>query len=126
VNGKLVSVRRVLYEAKYGPIPEGKVVAVTCECPKCIRHFHLETIADVSRRVVSRGAYDQKVHGRRVALGRRRNSDVSDEVVAEIRASTETHAALARRMNLSESYICAIRLGRSRKDYSNPFAGLGA
>lgn len=48
------------------------------------------------------------------------------EDVQEIRASDEPRDVLAARKKISETYVQQIRSGQVWRDFSNPFAGLGA
>lgn len=127
-NGrKYVNVRRFLYEQTTGPIPQGMLIAVTCECKRCLRHVAPMTTQQVRQKVADQGVYAPAIHGPKVAAGwRRAGVKHPEDVIREIRASDESGAALARRLNVSESHVSKIRRGAARKDYSNPFAGLGA
>ena len=51
---------------------------------------------------------------------------LTDEQVAEIRASDEPETKLGPKYGVHRSYIGRIHRGTGRKDYRNPFAGLGA
>lgn len=126
VNRKSVNVRRRHYELTVGPIPAGKVVSVTCECPRCIRHVEPQTTSQVSRRVAASGVFSTPAHAAKVAAGRRKNSKFSDKVFQEIRASDEPATVLAERLGMNHSYLCRARRGIQRKEYSSPWAGLGS
>jgi hypothetical protein len=126
MKGKTYSVRRVLWEAKNGPVPAGKLLGVTCECPTCVKHVAPQTHSEIAHRRVARGGLTGDVHGRKVARGRRAISRWKDEDIAELRTTTEDITKVAARLGMNHSYACSIARGDQRKDFSNPFAGLGA
>ena len=128
-EGKMQLVRRVLREKEHGPIPKGMVLRVTCGNTRCLTAEHVK--------LMTRGAMAKSLGGavmggrvRTVAIAKawhsRPDTVLSWPLVNELRASTETGAQLARRTGLSKSIISKVRLHRTWKVYSSPFAGLGA
>lgn len=127
IDRKTYNARRRYYELTVGPIPEGMVLAVTCECQRCMRHMEPQTVSQVIQRVVARGTFSAAVHGAKVAAARRKTSRYSDALISEIRASDEPSRVLAERLGMNESYLSRVRRGLQRRHASgNPFAGLGA
>ncbi len=92
---------RVYYEERYGPIPDGLFLDHLCRQHACVNPDHLEAVAP-------------RQNSRRSSLARLGMDDV-----LAIRASTDSHAALARRFSISETAIRDIRTGRTWKDLSN-------
>lgn len=43
-EGRMVGVHRVVYEAAYGPIPDGLVIDHLCRNPSCVNPLHLEAV----------------------------------------------------------------------------------
>jgi hypothetical protein len=127
VDKKTVNLRRKHYELTVGPIPAGMVVAVTCECQRCIRHVQPMTTSDVCQRHAARGAYTSLTAQAKIAAAKRKNSRYSQELIQQIRASDEPGHILAARFQMTETYLSQIRRGRQRKDYTgNPFLAMVA
>lgn len=123
-KGKNINARRRYYELKVGPIPEGMVVAVTCECQRCMRHIEAQTPGQVRQRVAATGVYSAAVHGPKIAAGRRKKSKYSEALIDEIRSSDEPQQSLADRVGMPLSYLKKIQRGVQRRRLDNPFAGL--
>lgn len=51
-NGRKVQLHRVIYEEKYGPIPNGKEVHHTCENKSCINIEHLVALTKDEHRKI--------------------------------------------------------------------------
>lgn len=97
---------RVSWEIHNGPIPMGLCVLHTCDNPPCCNpaHLFLGTRHDNVRDM------DQK--GRRGGCGStNKNSKLTEDVVREIRRSTETSAALARRFGVHNATVHRARFG---------------
>lgn len=90
---------RFSYEVHKGQIPEGFVVAHTCDNPKCVNPDHLfictqtENIAD--REDKGRGNWNVR-HD-------------SDYLQSEILSSTESDSTLAKRLNCSRAHVWKIK-----------------
>ena len=129
VDGRQVLTRRVIVELDSGPIARGKIVRCTCETPLCVAREHLivTTYRAVATECGRRGLMSGPVRGARIAASKRcsEKAKLTAEAVREIRASTSTGVALARRYKVSESTVSRIRLGRMWREFvGNPWAGL--
>lgn len=60
------------------------------------------------------------------AMARRATSRITDDMVREIRSSSDSLDVLAGRYGISRSYVYQLRRMTARADYSSPFAGLAA
>lgn len=124
-EGETFYVRRVLYEHHAGkPPPNGRGIAVTCGCKRCVRHIKPLTKSQIGRRAGAN--YGGPAHAARVAAGRRRNVKLSEEGVRDIRASADPKAVLAQRWGVIPEYVTRIQSGKARREHNSPFAGLGA
>lgn len=122
VDGKPKPVRRVLWEAKHGPIPEGMKVVSTCGCSLCIHHLGLRTRGEILERYFAKANNTARIA--KIAAARRRNSELSDAAVRQIREEESTGREAAAKHGISFSYASAIRLGKARRELSSPWAGL--
>jgi hypothetical protein len=105
----------------------------TCRCDlapnDCINPDHLRNytrgqVLEVSNR-------DNKAaHLERAAKTKRARRALSDrmtmQLAREIRSSSESGAAIARRLNLGADYVRQIRRGTMWREVVSPWAGLGA
>lgn len=107
IGGKPHYTHRLSYELHHGPIPEGKLVMHLCDNPPCINADHLRLGTDADN------VADMDRKGRRRTVSRTGTTHYrtrfSDADVLAIRASKETHAALARYYGVSDGTIAAIR-----------------
>jgi hypothetical protein len=126
VNGRVLSVRRALYEAMHGPVPADREVAATCETRKCVIHAEPQTHSRIGRRVAKTGVYANPVRCANLANSKRTGSRLDAEKVADIRYGGETLLAVAQRYGITEGYASRIRRNLNWKEYGSPFAGLGA
>jgi hypothetical protein len=126
--GKRHPARRLARQFADGKeVPADKVVTSTCGNLACISPecSVITTNAMAHKMAAARGDYRNAERDRRMALSKRAQSTISDELVERIRAADNGRKA-ADETGVSYSHAKAIRAGRSRKDYSSPFAGLGA
>jgi hypothetical protein len=121
-DGKTVAVRRYIYDATQKRALRRKECAVTtCDTFGCV---HPNCIVRASRSSRQKGRKQSADHTLAITQAMRARSKYSDEVVVTIRTSDEPPRVLSERFGMDESYAAAIRAGKVRKDYSNPFAGL--
>lgn len=115
-GSRTVSAHRVSYVLHYGQIPNGLIVMHKCDNPGCVNPEHLML-----------GTHKANIHdmirkGRRIIvapLGIENGKAVLNEtMVREIRASTEPHAVIARRLGVSSGAVRGVRNGRTWKHIS--------
>lgn len=128
IGGKVLLVRRVAYEEAHGPIPAGKNIVPICGDPRCVNPKHQKqmTFAEVGRLAAKNGAYSNPARGKAISEAIAHRRKLSPEAIAEIKASDTPSRELAAKFGVNKSLIPRIRRGDSHKDYSNPWAGLGA
>lgn len=109
---KMVLAHRLSYELHHGPIPEGMVVMHKCDVPACVNPDHLEvgTYQDNALDAIRKGRH-HVVPKLRGGEGNKR-AVLTPEIVREIRQSSESHAALARRYGVGKTTIRSVRSGR--------------
>lgn len=115
--GRLTLQQRQLYahrwtwEQAFGAIPEGLCVCHHCDNPSCINLDHLfvgthaDNMADRQQKGRSRGG---GAHGAAQHLAK-----LTDDQVREIRESTESQTALAKRYGVSQGTISNIVLRKT-------------
>jgi hypothetical protein len=123
-------VRHLVYMLRHvRPLPRGLVLIPRCRNQRCVAPWHIQarTKAQAARLHAQAGAYrvfSAAPHRAKIAIGRRRNSKLSDAAVAEVRHSSEAARVLARRHGISTTYVYQLRRGEFRRDYSSPWQGL--
>ena len=129
VGPKMIAVRRVVASLK-GLNIEGKVVTSTCGDKRCVCPDH--AIAVTKKRmadlIVERTGHPYKLARRKKISDTARASrgKLTAEQAQEIRESSETLKVVAERMGIAKGTAQRIRAGEAWKNYSSPFAGLGA
>lgn len=128
IDRKKVNIRRLVLEEAGIPLVKGAMLGCSCGESKCIDLAHIvqRTRAQHGKYFGKRGAYSGPLKIAKMAATKRARSKLDDEKVAEIRASTESAMALSARYGVAASYVQSIRIGKLWKNYSSPFAGLGA
>ena len=129
IDGASQAVRRAILTDS--GVTMGRYVAVVrclepmCVSPGCVSKV---TRADVARQSHKhRGAQFSLTRRKRISdKARERWGKLTIEKVREIAASTESERVLAERYGVTRSLIGGIRRGDKWRDYTNPFAGLGA
>lgn len=122
------AVRRLAYELAYGPLDPGELVTVTCGCSMCLEKTHLKKTnkAEVTAISNARPATQLKRSASLAKTNRLRLGKITMAIAREIRESDKSGLDLAAELNVSQSLISCVRKNKSWRDYSNPFAGLGA
>jgi hypothetical protein len=125
VNGKSQAVRRVLWEEAKGPIPDGRVLRLTCGMYRCLNLDHCKP---VSRKTVATecgrlGLMSGAVRSARIAASKRAHpkAKLTADIVSAIRASDETQSVLGQRYGICQKTVCNIKRGLLWRDYSSPF-----
>jgi hypothetical protein len=127
-NRKFLVVR-ALWEAKRGPIPEGRILRCTCDLKMCVNldHRKLMTRGQLAKVNGALGLMSGPIRSAKIAAAKRAGpqAKVSDEDVKAIRESDEPGHVLAQRYGVTGSAISKYRLYKTRKEYgTNPFLGL--
>ena len=129
IGGKTALLRRALWQERRGDIPKGKILRASCGNTRCLNEEHviLTTYRDLA---LSLGPQVMGGHVRSANVAKAKQGQsvakLNWDLVQEIRTSTESGVALSRRMGIGQHLISRVRLHQSWKDYSTPFAGLGA
>lgn len=126
INGEKKLVRRVLWEALHGEVLPDRAVSFHCESETCVLHLMLKTVSQV--RKTSSARFTKNLDYRiKMAKARKAYRKFSDEAVAAVRTcGTSEVVSTAAAYGMSEGYAYMLRRGKFRRDYSNPFVGLGA
>lgn len=100
---------RVMYELRYGPIPDGLCVCHKCDTPSCVNpeHLFVGTVAD--------NVADKVRKGRSLAGENHNLAKLTVSQVREIRSSCRAGAKqclLADRYNVSDATISFIKSGQ--------------
>jgi hypothetical protein len=126
-GAKRISARRVAYEHFHGPIPEGKVITSACETKLCMLHQKAVTRGELASKVATTGAFARPARCAKIAAAQRASkSRLTLEQVEDIRYGPGSLSEAAKRHGITKSGAASIRQHRTWKDYSNPFARLGA
>lgn len=96
---------RLSYQEHVGPIPEGMMVCHKCDTRACCNPDHLFV------GTAAHNSADAKAKGRMHPGTRNYNSKLTDELVAEIRASKLSVRAIARDLGMSHATIAMARRG---------------
>lgn len=124
---KTLLVRRLVWRLAHPnckPAGSNLWAYAACETERCVHpdHVRLRT-----RSSAMKNAEYSPLRNAKIAATKRAKSKLSQDVVREdILTSEETNVAVAARLGCNQSFIQKIRSGVARKEYSTPFAGLGA
>lgn len=123
---KMLQVRRVVWEMRNGPIPDGLMVTVSCGNPRCVKCLELVTFSEVNRRTWQR----PDIRARRVEAftrsSRALRAKLDMEKARYIRATDKTLVEVAAELGISVNLASNVRRGVAWREEGNPFAGLGA
>ena len=127
-----VSVPRVLWERKNGPVPAGKLVYRKCCNNACVLEDHIKvgSRADSMKARIRAGASKHSaatVISLTLAARRRAatvNTPEKARAVLSLTAEGLSIAQIADRTGVNPTMVKEIRQGRAWRELSNPFAGL--
>lgn len=127
-----VSVPRVLWERKNGPVPAGKLVYRKCCNNSCVLEDHIKvgTRADWMQARIRAGTSKHSaaaVISLTLAARRRAatvNTPEKARAVLSLTAEGLNTAQIAERTGVHPTMVTEIRQGRAWRELSNPFAGL--
>jgi hypothetical protein len=110
VNGKQIAAHRLAWMCVHGPIPSGLFVCHKCDVRCCVNpaHYFLGTNADNQ----ADRAAKLRALGMRWRSETNASAKLSVSKVVEIRASSDTTAALARKFGVHEKTIWSVRANR--------------
>lgn len=106
-KGRAVASHRISWEIHRGPVPKGLCVLHRCDVKACVNPEHLflgtqdDNMADMKRK--GRAKTKHGVENNRAKL--------SENDIAEIRASSELRCVLAKRFGIARSTVSKIRVG---------------
>jgi hypothetical protein len=104
LRGKMVSVHRVVYEAKHGPIPEGVQVLHTCDVRLCTNEDHLFA-GDNESNILDKMVKDR---------GRKRLTLERAREIHSARQEGLTHSMISERFGVAQSTVSRILSGIRR------------
>ena len=116
---RLLNVRRVVLELT-GQYLGNLIATVCCETDGCVSPECVIAMgrSGLTSRSAQRTGYAQRPErNAQIAATKRLKSSLNEAIVAEIRASTEPTRAIARRINVCQATVQAIRKGESWKTY---------
>lgn len=127
-QGKTSSVRRFVLLA--GGVDLTKRLATyTCGNPLCVNPEHL---THITRRALQKrtakvsGYANNPTRCKRVSDKARARSNIDITIATEIREADGTQRDIAARFGIKQSAVSKIKRGETWREYTNPFAGLGA
>jgi len=123
------SVRRLVYEQHHGvKLSPHVLVTFTCESSLCIHPDHLKRTGKgaVARKAMARPEVRMR-HRRALEIVKQPLGKLDHDKARQIRNRRgEDAEELAKEFNVSRSLVFKVWANRAWRDYSNPFAGLGA
>jgi hypothetical protein len=125
---KLMPVRRVVMTLT-GKSVDGRLACAKCLNDRCVNPEHAVglTRQQLQQRTAQVTQYGRSpARSAKLALARRRHSQMTEEIVADMRASGLSTRAAAAAFGCGQTAAADILAGRTWRDYSSPFAGLGA
>lgn len=123
---KQLAVRRVMAEL-IGKNVEGKLATNTCGNPRCVNPDHIKVTgkSEMMKMVVKRTGYPQQIARRKkISDSKRQIAKITLEQAMEVRNSDETIEQAAERAGISKGVAWRIRVGKTWKDYGNPWGAL--
>lgn len=128
------AVPKLRWEAKHGPVPEGKLVYRTCCNNACVLDDHIAcgTRKDwaKARKKAGTTKHSEATKVRLTMAARRRARTTTTmekaRAVRSMAAGQMSTSDISAQTGIAECMVAEIRQGRSWREISSPFAGLGA
>jgi len=123
IDGGRYDVRRTLYRIRTGKtLGTRDTVRAKCEHETC-----MAPACQVVHKAKGRKGPKHSVATKaKLAAAKRSRSKYGADLVAQVKASTKSYKQIARETGMKLSTVGAIKGGRLWKDYSSPWAGMGA
>lgn len=123
VNGKHRSVKSWLWELMTGKRAEkGTRVFLTCGNVGCVHPKHLQVKSHSSHQKGSKLGMNVRI---KIATTKRETAKFSEEQIYEVRYGELNEHQAKEKFGMSRDHYYKIRQGVVRRDYRNPFMGLG-
>jgi hypothetical protein len=122
-NGQSTSLRRLLWVEKHGEISSDVRIGAKCRVGLCVAPAHL-IIRDRCDEL--KGTRRSQAFKAKIAAAKRSKSRFTPDFIEMVRTSPLNNCALGREIGLNHAIVAKIRNHQVWKDYSTPFAGLGA
>lgn len=126
-DGKTKLVRRILWESKNGPIPNGGIIKTTCGDVLCINpeHFELTSMKKLCKELGALGVMSGAMRSAAIQKTKRKtHGKLTLDAVNHIRSSNETTVKLAEIYGVAQGHISKVRKNKVWVNYSSPFSGL--
>ena len=124
-----VLVRRIA-AALAGRAPDaGQPVRMKCRCKQCVNPAHAtpSSTKEIGRMAAKRGAWKGIARAAKISAARLKTSTIDADAVTAVKmAERGTLQSVCEQYGVAYSTAKAIRSGRIRRDYSSPWAGMGA
>ena len=123
IDGGRYDVRRELYRIRTSKtLGKRDTVRARCEHEAC-----MAPACQVVRKAKGNKGQKHSVATKaKLAAVKRNRSKYGSDLVAQVKASTKSYKQIARETGMKLSTVGAIKGGRLWKDYSSPWAGMGA
>lgn len=126
-NGKVIAVRRLMLELQGKVLRPGDHASTKCRNPSCVHPEHISHRNKFQHAMAMLSApRNEEVRAAKLAAFRRKTAKLDMEKAREIRCSDESGSVLAARFGVDKALVSRIRRGEAWREFSNPFAGLGA
>lgn len=117
-----VQMRNVVWElVNERRMPKGFYAGPSCENSLCLHPDHLEKRSRNDNRI---GVKRSAITKHRISIAASANSDLSQQDVETIRATSGKLSVIGNQWGISKSRVSRIWRNEARRDYSNPYAQL--
>lgn len=130
VDGKMMSVRRLIVRLQGRPENKGAFYGVKCGTYLCVCPEHIIQLTRKQHSThMAKAANDGAaniIRKVKITAHKRASGKLDMDTAREIRVKEGTYRDIAKEYGISHSLVGHIKRGRYWKETSNPFAGLGA